>query len=105
MDNTTFISILIIKYGLNKIFLTRMLPVGITSPFLLLIASRKILESDAEPSHPGSTYINFISHPQTPKTLVAISHFRVRYLGLSTSGTFNLTCVPSNAPKQPYIDQ
>lgn len=43
-----------------------------------------------------------MSDVHTPKTLVAISPFLVRYLGLSTARTLTLIYVPSNAPKQPY---
>ena len=66
------------------------LPVGTLNPVGLLIASRNTLESNADPSQPGKTNINFMSGVQTPNTLVATSPFRVRYLGLSCSGTQTL---------------
>ena len=37
------------------------LPVGTLNPVGLLIASRNTLESDADPSQPGKTNINFMS--------------------------------------------
>lgn len=79
-----------------------LLPVGTFKPFLLEIASRNILESDADPSHPGNTYINLISLAHTPRTLVDISPFLLRYLGLSIAGTLTSMCVPSSAPRQFY---
>jgi hypothetical protein len=66
------------------------LPVGILNPVGLLIASRNTLESDAYPSQPRKTNINFMLGVQTPNTLVATSPFRVQYLGLSCSGTRTL---------------
>ena len=65
------------------------------------MASRRTLESVAEPSQPDKTYTNFKSRVHTPNTLVAICPFLVRYLGLSDSGTVTSMYVPSNAPRQP----
>ena len=64
------------------------------------MASRNTLESDADPSHPGNTYINFISLEHTPRTLVDIVPFLLRYLGFSSVVTLTSICVPSNAPRQ-----
>jgi hypothetical protein len=66
------------------------------------MASRSTLESDADPSHPGITKINFISLEHTPRTLVDISPFLLRYRGLSIAGTLTWICVPSSAPRQFY---
>ena len=78
------------------------LPVGTLNPLGLVMASRRTLESDADPSQPGNTNMNCISREQTANTFVAISPFLVRYLGFSVSATRTLMYVPSSAPKQFY---
>ncbi|KAJ0858283.1 hypothetical protein HanRHA438_Chr13g0599381 [Helianthus annuus] len=45
--------------------------------------------------------MNCMSGVQAARTLVVISPFRLRYLGLSSSGTCTLIWVPSIAPKHP----
>lgn len=46
----------------------------------LVSASLIILESDADPSHPGKTYVNFKSKEQDASTFCVGKFFLPRYL-------------------------
>lgn len=67
-------------------------PWGTLNACLLVTASRNTRPSVADPSHPGKTYINCPSGEQVPSTLVVISPFLLRYLGLSCKGTLIFMC-------------
>lgn len=79
------------------------IPLGTFKPVFLFTASRKTLESAADPSHPGSTYTNPRFRSHTAKVLVQIYPFLDLYRGLSCIGTVRFMYVPSKAPKQPFI--
>lgn len=80
-------------------------PAGTINPWIgLLTASRNILLSAAEPSHPVSKKMKFIFLSHTASTFTEILPLRFLYLALSTLGTLTGIYVPSNAPRQPYTN-
>ena len=78
------------------------LPLGMRCPSALVKALFITRESEAVPSQPVTTYVNFISNEHAANTFCVAQFFLPQYLGASYEDTLTRTWVPSIVPIQSY---